>query len=76
MSSRGMGAIYTRTAYMQKLREEPSSDEMEKLLSRYFRPYHEALREEVEGMLGLFDRCLIIDCHSFPSKPLPYELDH
>lgn len=45
------------------------------MLSTYFRPYHEALRKEVQEMLERFERCLIIDCHSFPSKPLPCELD-
>ncbi|MGZ4885940.1 MAG: N-formylglutamate amidohydrolase [Halobacteriota archaeon] len=75
MSSRGMGAIYTRTADQQILREDRSATEKEDMLSTYSRPYHEAVREEVQGMLARFDRCLIIDCHSFPSKPLPYELD-
>lgn len=75
MSSRGMGAIYTRTACQQMLRKDLSENEREELLSTYFRPYHEALRKEVQKMLDQFGRCLIIDCHSFPSKPLPYELD-
>ncbi|MGZ4847642.1 MAG: N-formylglutamate amidohydrolase [Halobacteriota archaeon] len=75
MSSRGMGAIYTKTAYQHILRENLSATEREDMLSTYSRPYHEAVREEVHEMLERFDRCLIIDCHSFPSKPLPYELD-
>lgn len=75
MSSRGMGAIYTRTACQQMLRKDLSNKEREELLSAYFRPYHEALRKEVQKMRDQFGRCLIIDCHSFPSKPLPYELD-
>jgi N-formylglutamate amidohydrolase len=57
------------------LRKDLSDKEREELLSAYFRPYHEALRKEVQKMLDRFGRCLIIDCHSFPSKPLPYELD-
>lgn len=75
MSSRGMGAIYTKTAYQQMLRKDLPAREKEEMLSTYFRPYQEALRNEVQKMLERFERCLIIDCHSFPSKPLPYELD-
>ncbi len=75
MASRGMGAIYTKTAYQQSLRKDLSEKEKEEMLVAYFRPYHEALRNEVQKMLEQFEQCLIIDCHSFPSKPLPYELD-
>ncbi|NPV62146.1 MAG: N-formylglutamate amidohydrolase [Methanotrichaceae archaeon] len=75
MSSRGMGSIYTKTAHQQVLRKDPTAEEREALLSTYFRPYHTALDNEVQKMLEQFGRCLIIDCHSFPSKPLPYELD-
>ena len=75
MASRGMGAVYTKTAYQQILRRDLSAEEKEKLLSAYFRPYHKAVALEVQTMLEQFGRCLIIDCHSFPSGPLPYELD-
>jgi N-formylglutamate deformylase len=75
MSLIGMGVIYTKTAYQQVLREDVSAIEREELLSTYYRPYHKAVELEVERILERFDRCLIIDCHSFPSKPLPYELD-
>ena len=75
MSSIGMGAIYTRTAHQQMLRKDLSTEEKENMLSTYFRPYHEAFEREVQKMLEQFERCLIIYCHSFPSKPLPYELD-
>jgi N-formylglutamate amidohydrolase len=75
MASRGMGAVYTKTSYQEILRKDLSAEEKKKLLSLYFRPYHEAVSIEVENMLHQFGRCLIIDCHSFPSKPLPYELN-
>lgn len=75
MASRGMGAVYTKTSYQQILRKDFSAEEKEKLLSTYFRPYHKAVALEVQTMLEQFGRCLIIDCHSFPSEPLPYEFD-
>jgi len=75
MSSRGMGAVYTRTAYQQVLRKDPTEMETEELLSTYFRPYHKKLEFEVQKLRQRFGRCLIIDCHSFSSKVLPYELD-
>jgi N-formylglutamate deformylase len=75
MASKGMGVIYTKTAYQQVLRRDLSSKEREELLSTYYRPYHKAVELDVQRILEQFDRCLIIDCHSFPSKPLPYEMD-
>jgi len=75
MSSRGMGAVYTRTAHQQVLRKDLTEIEKEALLSAYFRPYHKKLEFEVQKLRERFGRCLIIDCHSFSSKALPYELD-
>jgi N-formylglutamate amidohydrolase len=75
MHSRGMGAVYTRTAHQQVLRNGLTEMEKEALLSLFYRPYHFALEFEVQKLLDRFGRCLIIDCHSFSSMPLPYELD-
>jgi N-formylglutamate amidohydrolase len=75
MYSRGMGAVYIKTAHQQELRKDPTEREKEVLLSTYFRPYHKALEFQVQKILNRFGRCLIIDCHSFSSKALPYELD-
>lgn len=75
MSSRGMGAIYTRRAHGQLLRHEPSGVESQQLLNRWYRPHHELLTHAVNIALVEHGRCLVLDAHSFPSKPLPYELD-
>ena len=76
MASRGQGVIYTHTSDGRKLREhEPSNQERQELLDRYYRPYHKTLEVETQHLLDEFGKCLILDCHSFPSRPLPYELN-
>ncbi len=74
MVSEGMGVIYTKTSDGSLLRvNTPSDEEREELLNRFYRPYHQAIEDETQGLLDSFGKCLILDCHSFPSKPLPYE---
>jgi N-formylglutamate deformylase len=51
------------------------SDERERLLDRWYRPRHQRLAAAVDRVLERRGRCLLIDAHSFPSSPLPYELD-
>jgi len=76
MASKGQGVIYTHTSDGGKLRENPpAGKEREELLDRYYRPYHKALETETQSLLDSFGKCLILDCHSFPSRPLPYELN-
>lgn len=41
----------------------------------YYRPHHVKLTDAVNAALAAHGRCLIIDAHSFPAVPLPYELD-
>lgn len=76
MANVGMGVIYTKTSDGNKLRaNNPSEEERQELLNRFYRPYHKAIEDETQKLLDSFGRCLILDCHSFPSKPLPYELN-
>jgi N-formylglutamate amidohydrolase len=75
MAAKGMGVVYTKTSDGDLLRKGPSSSEKEDLINRFYVPYHERIEEEVDYFLETFKRCLIIDCHSFSSKPLPYEPD-
>lgn len=75
MASVGMGVIYTRTSNGKILREPPTAEQREALLSQYYRAHHQALTEAVDEALSTSGDCLIIDSHSFPRMPLPYELD-
>lgn len=75
MASRGMGVIYTKTSDGRLLRTAPSPGKREHLIENLYRPYHRAIHKETEKLLTRFGRCVILDCHSFPSRSLPYELD-
>ena len=70
-----MGVIYTRTTQQTPLREGPSDREREDLLDRFYRPHHRELAAAVDRSLSQHGTCLLIDAHSFPARPLPYELD-
>ena len=74
MKAVGMGAVYTRTSQGLALRDEAeAARERETMLARYYRPHHAALEAATAAALAAHGRCLIVDCHSFPSRPLPYE---
>ena len=74
MEAVGMGAVYTKTSQGARLRDEAeAARERVALLARYYRPHHEALETATAAALATHGRCLIVDCHSFPSRPLPYE---
>lgn len=76
MASRGMGAVYTLTSDGKPLRLLPlPPQERERLLAEHFDPYSRALEQLVSQFLARFGKCLIIDGHSFATKPLPHELD-
>jgi N-formylglutamate amidohydrolase len=70
MSRVGMGVIYERTSHGSLLRlPQPH------LLETYYAPHHAALEASVASALERHGCCAILDMHSFPSRPLPYELD-
>ena len=75
MSRVGMGVTYTRGSLGQPLREQLTQGKRQELLKRYYIPHHQKLTEAVEESLLANNHCLIIDGHSFPALPLPYELN-
>jgi N-formylglutamate deformylase len=75
MSKAGMGAIYTRTVSGKNLRRALQPDESCNLISKYYDTHHNRLQECVEGEMKRCGGALIVDCHSFPNKPLPCHKD-
>ena len=75
MNQVGMVVTYTRGSLRQPLREQLTKAKRQELLERYYIPHHQKMTEAVEESLFANDHCLIIDGHSFPPLPLPYELN-
>jgi N-formylglutamate amidohydrolase len=75
MAARGMGVIYTRTAMGGVLRAEPNAPTRQSILDRWYWPHHSRLERMVNDVTARLGVCLIVDCHSFPSVALPYEVD-
>ena len=74
MESIGMGVVYTHTANGEALRAISGIDRLA-LINTYYPTHHTALTRMADECLEQHGRCLIIDCHSFPAQPLPYESD-
>ena len=74
MAARGMGAVYTATSQLTPLRRRLSAGEREALMQAYYLPHHARLEAAVATAIERHGRCLVIDCHSFPSAALPYEM--
>ena len=73
MAERGMGVVYSRTSAQAPLRRALAVAERERLLEAYYRPHHLRLTRLVNDALADHGKALVLDAHSFPSLPLPYE---
>jgi N-formylglutamate amidohydrolase len=73
MRAVGMGAVYTLTSHGAVLRRDDPGEER-RLLEEYFHPYARAMTDLVDERLAATGRAVILDVHSYPSAPLPYEL--
>lgn len=71
MAEKGMGAVYTKTHDGRPLK---SAERRGELMSAYYVPHHDALEHWAAETLEHYGRCLILDCHSFPSQPLPCDM--
>jgi len=74
MSRVGQGMIYTKTCTGEPLRRELSEEERRFLKSKYYVRHHELLRRAVLDDLLARGKSLIVDCHSYPSRPLPCDV--
>ncbi|MEU4497906.1 N-formylglutamate amidohydrolase [Streptomyces sp. NPDC023998] len=68
----GMGAVYTHTTHRDRLR--PPGADPQPLIDRYFHTYAQAMTAAVGERLAATGRAVVIDVHSYPTEPLPYEL--
>ena len=73
MNQVGMGVFYTHTTDGERFREDDLDTDYECKLERLYHPYHQQFTQIVDDMLSRFGRVLIIDGHSYPKHPLPYE---
>lgn len=71
MAARGMGFAYSKTSMLEDLRELKYKEKIAKI----YDAYHKTLNELVDAKLEAYGKCLIVDCHSFPSVPRPYQIE-
>lgn len=71
MAKKGMGASYVKTSGGEDLKWS----NRKALMDRFYYPHHAQLTSEVEKLIERLGSCLIVDCHSFPSNPLPCDLN-
>lgn len=76
MAGRGMGALYTHGTDLAPIRPVIPPERRERLLRQYYWPHHNMLDDLAQVRLDTFGHCLVIDCHSYPSVALPYELEN
>ena len=72
MAFRGLGAVYTKDAFLRPLRPFDKV-KRELMLKLYYDPHHKHLEDAVSEKIRKSGKCLIVDCHSFSGTPLPYE---
>jgi N-formylglutamate deformylase len=69
----GMGCVYEKTHNGNSLKNvKHIKDE---LISKFYKIHHQHFSKIVDAKLKEKNKVLIIDCHSFPEFPLPYELN-
>lgn len=73
MLASGMGPVYTHGYAGRRLRaDDPGRDA--DLLRRHFDPYARAMTTLTAARLAATGRAVILDVHSYATRPLPYEL--
>ena len=74
MANFGMGVLYEKSDDGVTIRNV-TPEYREKVLNDYYKPHHAKLNGSVNNQLKHFGKALILDCHSFSSKPFLRDLD-
>jgi N-formylglutamate deformylase len=74
MAQYGMGVLYEKNDDGELMRVV-TPELRERILKDYYWPHHEKLSNAVNKQLQLFGKALILDCHSYPSKPFKRDLN-
>lgn len=72
MARIGMGAVYRVDHDLRPIRRDLDQHE-EGLLRQIYDDHHRSLERAVDRALDAFDRCLIVDLHSYPADRQTYE---
>ena len=74
MAQFGMGVLYEKSDIGEVIRNvNPALKQ--RILDTYYWKHHQQLNRAVNEQLESFGKAIIIDCHSYPSKPLERDLD-
>lgn len=68
----GQGVVYTHTTTREPL-AHITPEERGLRIRELYEPYHDALTGVVAGALERYNMALILDCHSYPTEPVPTE---
>jgi N-formylglutamate deformylase len=74
MARFGMGVLYKKTGGGDAMRCV-TPELRARILDNYYEPHHRALTAAVKDQLDRWSFAMIIDCHSFPDKPLMRSLN-
>lgn len=74
MAQYGMGVLYEKSDDGEIIRKI-NPELREKILNNYYWKHHSEFGKAVNKQLELYEKALIIDCHSFPRNPLKRDPD-
>jgi N-formylglutamate deformylase len=74
MEKYGHGICYTKDSFGNHLRTV-SDQERDHIIENFYQPHHKKLNLACNRALSLFDKVVIVDCHSFSDEVLPHETD-
>jgi len=75
MEKYGHGICYTKDSFGNHLRTV-SNQERDHIIENFYQPHHKKLNLACNQALSLFDKVVIVDCHSFSNEVLPHETDN